>query len=102
MNHAANLNRRHAVEMIMEDESLTADLSDDAATLLLDWAAARAKALVERANGPAPAELADLRRAMKRVNREAGEAAPEAQVELVRALLAEVGRKQDCEVNHGA
>jgi len=74
----------HAVERILEDESLTADLVDAAARVLLDWGVARAQKF----------ESADLRRTMKRVNREAGKAAPEAQVERVRALLAEIEAEQ--------
>ncbi|HEY71972.1 MAG: hypothetical protein DRJ03_11225 [Chloroflexi bacterium] len=80
-----DLNHHRAVERILEDESLTADLTDDAARTLLDWGVARAKGLEQE-----KAKLTDLRRAMKRINQEAGKAAPEAQVERVRALLAEI------------
>jgi len=80
-----DLNHRRAVERILEDESLTADLTDDAARTLLDWGVARAKGLWQE-----KAKLADLRRAMKRINREAGKAAPEAQTEWVRVLLTEI------------
>jgi len=89
-------NHHHAVERILEDESLTADLADDAARTLLDWGVARAKGLGQRK------KFTDLRRAMKRVNREAGKAAPKAQVERVRALLAEIETEQTLEVDNGA
>ena len=91
-------NRRRAVERILEDESLTADLTDAAATLLLDWGLARVEALVQQAE--LDAHLADLRRTMKRIGRQVGKAAPEAQVERVRALLAEIEKKQDAEVEN--
>lgn len=98
-------NRRHAVERILEDESLTADLRDAAATSLLDWGLARAEAMVQQAEGLSreelDARLAALRRTMKRVSRQAGEAAPEAQVEQVQALLAGVDT-QDLEAGIGS
>ncbi len=84
-----------SVERILEDESLTADLLDPAARILLDWGVARAEALATRAESFVPEELdtrlADLRRTLKRVARQAGaEATPEAQIERVRSLLAEI------------
>jgi hypothetical protein len=98
-------NRRRAVERILEDESLTADLTDKAARTLLGWGVARAKAMAQQAKGSSQAELdahlADLRRTMKRLSRRAGEAAPEVQAQQVRALLLEVEQKQNLEVENG-
>ncbi|MEA3339493.1 MAG: hypothetical protein U9R15_05950 [Chloroflexota bacterium] len=79
-------NHRRAVERILEDEALTSDLTDDSAALLLDWGLAQAKAMTQQAEDIG-ARLIDLRRAMKRINREGGKAAPEVQVERVRMLL---------------
>ena len=81
-----DLNHRRAVERILEDESLTADLTDYAARTLLDWGVAQA----QRFSGELETGLVDLRRAMKRINQVAGKAAPEVQTEWVRALLAEI------------
>jgi len=95
-------NRSRAVGRILEDEALTADLTDDAATFLLDWGVAQAEAIVQQTEGlpqeELDARLATLRRTMKRVGRQAGEAVPEAQVEQVRVLLAETEMEQDLEV----
>ena len=99
-------NRHRAAERILEDEALTADLADGAAALLLDWGLARAEATAQQAEGASQRELdarlAALRRTMKRIGRQAGEALPEAQVERVRALLAEVEMEQNMEAEHGA
>ena len=91
--------RRHAVERILEDESLTADLTDAAATLLLDWGVARAKALPRE---ELDAKLAGLRRTIKRISRQAGKAAPDAQAEQVQALLAKIETEQTLEVDNDA
>lgn len=84
----------HLVESLAEDESLTADLVDEAASVLLDWGLAQAQGLARQAetlpSQEMDARLADLRRTMKRINREAGEAAPEEQAERVRELLEEL------------
>jgi uncharacterized membrane protein YccC len=81
---------QYSVERLLEDESLTADLLDPAAKVLLDWGAAQAEALAGQAED-FDARLADLRRTLKRIARQAGqEATPEAQVERVQGLLAEV------------
>lgn len=80
---------RAATERILEDESLTADLLDPAAKVLLDWGVAQATALAIQAE-ELDMRLADLRRTLKRIARQAGqEATPEVQVERVRELLAE-------------
>jgi hypothetical protein len=93
-----------AVEQILEDASLTADLVDDTAQSLLDWGAAQANAITERAEeltqDKLDAHLADLRRTMKRINRQAGQAAPKTQIEQVQALLAEIKSKQETEVEN--
>lgn len=93
--------RRRAVERILGDESLTADLTDDAARLLLDWGLARAVAVVQQAEGLSQEELdahiTALRRAMRQVNKQAGEATPETQVKRVQDLLAEIELEQDTE-----
>jgi len=82
--------RRVAVERILEDESLTADLLDPAAKVLLDWGTAQARTLAGQAE-ELDTRLGDLRRTLKRIARQAGEeATPEAQVERVRSLLAEI------------
>jgi hypothetical protein len=85
---------RHAIERLLEDVSLTADLIDDAAKLLLDWGVAQTKAVAQQVEGLSPEELgarlADLRRTLKRVSREAGQAEPEAQAAQVQALLSEI------------
>lgn len=87
---------------MLEDEALTADLIDDAATFMLDWGVTQAEAIVQQTEGlpqeELDARLATLRRTMKRVGRQAGEATPEAQVEQVRVLLAETEMEQDLEV----
>ena len=94
-----DLETRHAVERILEDESLAADLTDDAARILLDWGIARIKSLPPEKLEPV---LADLRCAMKHVNREASKAATDVQTERVRALLAEIETEQTSEADNGA
>ena len=98
--------RRIAVERILEDEALTADLTDQAAALLLEWGLTRAEAMAQQAEELSQAELdahlAALRRTMKRISRQAGKAAPKAQVEQVRVLLAETEMVQNLEAKIGA
>jgi hypothetical protein len=85
---------RHAIERLLEDVSLTADLIDDAAKLLLDWGVAQAKAVVQQEDGLSTEELgarlAALRRTLKRISKEAGQAVPEAQAAQVQALLSKI------------
>lgn len=78
-------NHRRAAERLLEDESLTADLTDDAARILLDWGLEQVETLSQKD----PSRLASLRRSMKSINEQAGKALPEDQAERVRALLAE-------------
>ena len=96
--------RRRAMERILEDESLTADLGDDAAQSLLDWGVAQTKVILEQAKEFAQEELdahlVNLRRMIKRINRQAGQATPEAQVEQVEALLAEIEAEHDMRVKN--
>ena len=96
--------QRRAVEQILEDASLTADLVDDAAQSLLDWGVAQVNAITERAEELSQDELdvhiSNLRRTMKRINRRAGQATPKTQMERVQSLLAEIKSKQDTEVEN--
>ncbi|HDQ73203.1 MAG TPA: hypothetical protein ENN19_14090 [Chloroflexi bacterium] len=88
--------RRRAVESLLEDEAITADLIDEAACPLLDWGIAQVDRLAEREEddeiSPQQLEhrLTALRRKMKYIGRKAGEVPPEAQAERVRALIAEI------------
>ncbi|MEA3376980.1 MAG: hypothetical protein U9R72_12375 [Chloroflexota bacterium] len=70
--------RRHAVERLLEDETLTSRLTDEAAAVLLQWGAARAES---------SASIARLRLVMRCINEAAGAEPPAAQVERVRSLL---------------
>ncbi len=85
--------RRRAVESLLADESITADLIDDAACPLLDWGIAQIDRLMEQADGIPDQQLDEqlvaLRRKMKYIGRRAGEAAPDAQAKRVRALISE-------------
>ena len=68
---------QRAVERILENESLTADLDDDAAKVLIDWGVACAKQIARGTSGLFDAQgdetmdfrLRDLRRLMRAVNR---------------------------------
>jgi hypothetical protein len=87
-------NLRHTVERLLEDVSLTADLVDDAAKLLLKWGVARTEAIAQREDELSPEQIsvrfADLRRTVKRISEQAGQAAPGDQAARVRALLSEI------------
>lgn len=80
-----------AVERLLEDETLTSDLVDQAARVLLDWGVEQVSWIAQQADGVASskldAHLATIRRAMKRISKRAGEAPPGRQRERVRALL---------------
>jgi hypothetical protein len=86
--------KRHAIEQLREDESLTADLVDEAAEILLDWSSAQVEAAFQEDEAVSQAELsactARLRRSLKRVNRQAGRATPDKQAQRVRSLLAQL------------
>jgi hypothetical protein len=100
--------KRYAVEQIREDETLTADLVDEAAQILLDWATAQVEAAFQGTEELSQAELdacvARLRRFLKRINRRAGQAAPDMQAQRVRSLLArmESGAENDSEEECGS
>ena len=87
-----------AVERLLEDEGLTADLVDPAARYLLDWGIARATAIVREA-GASPAEaqarLAALRQQMRTLARRVGELLPDEQVAALQKLLTEEGQWPD-------
>ena len=91
---------RRAAERILEDEALTADLTDEAAKVLLDWGLAQAEAMAQQAD--LNVRLANLRRTMKRINEQAGEVAPDDQAERVQMLLAQLEQAQGREVEAGA
>jgi hypothetical protein len=81
---------RRAVERLLEDENLTSELTDEAADVLLQWGAAQAGAALQQARSSradSGTSIARLRRVMKRINEQAGAAAPDLQAERVRALL---------------
>lgn len=100
--------RRRAVERILEDESLTADLVDEAATLLLDWGLARAeKAAQERHHlslWKLDACIIGLKHTMAWVNDVVAEEPPQEQAERLRALLSQFERaptmESDREADH--
>jgi len=85
----------HLAGRILEDETLTADLTDQAARVLLDWGLARAEVLATRVEDTpsfdVDAALTGLRRAMRRLAKLAGTARPESQVERLHELLAHMG-----------
>ena len=85
--------RRYAVERILEDERLTADLIDHAAKILLDWGVARAESLPISSQTDVDAHLTNLKHAMKCINDWAGQAPPDAQREKVQALLEEINHE---------
>lgn len=99
------LDRLLMVERILEDESLTTDLVDYAAQMLLDWGVAQARATVRRSEDMPRAELdarlTTLRRTMKRINRRAGRVPPDVQARRVQTLLADLEQEQpDAEARH--
>jgi chaperonin cofactor prefoldin len=87
---------QRVVERLLEDESLTADLIDEAAKVLLDWGLARADAMVQQETGEIlspeefDAQISQLRRTMKCISKQASEAPPDAQTQQVQELLAEI------------
>ncbi len=89
---------RHAIERLLEDVSLTADLIDDAAKALLDWGIVQAKTIAQQeelSREELGARLADLRGTLKHVSEQAGQAAPEEQAAQVQALLSEITPKEN-------
>jgi len=87
-----------AVERLLDDEALTADLVDPAARYLLDWGIARATVIVQEAGGALPeaqARLAALRQQMRALARRVGEMPPEEQAAALQKLLTEEGQWPD-------
>lgn len=82
---------QRAVERLLEDEALTADLVDDAAERLLAWGKERVRAILMEEAGATEdhPRLAALRREMRAVARRIGELPPDQQAEALQALLAE-------------
>lgn len=82
---------RYAIERLLEDESLTADLVDAGARVLIDWTISRAEAILRETEG-APEKrrerLAALRHTMRHISELAGQSSPKEQAEQVQALLA--------------
>ena len=91
--------KRYAVERIREDESLTANLVDEAAEILLDWSTAQVEAAFQGADTLSQAELntcvARLRRLLRRISMQAAQATPDGQPERVRSLLARLESSAD-------
>lgn len=81
---------RSAVECLLEDEALTADVVDPAARHLLDWGIARATAILQEtgaASEESRARLAALRQQMRGWARQVGEMPPEEQIAALQRLL---------------
>lgn len=84
-----------AVERLVEDEALTADLRGPAARHLLDWGIARATAILQETGGSteeSQERLAALRRRMRDVARQVGQLPPEEQAAALQRLL-EAGKE---------
>lgn len=85
---------QHAVERLLEDEALTADLVDEAARPLLDWGIAQVTAIVRETGGvseEARARLAALRGRMREMARQVGQLPPEEQASALQGLLETAG-----------
>jgi ATP/maltotriose-dependent transcriptional regulator MalT len=87
------LEHRRAIEHLLEDESLTADLVDQAARLLMDWGQVQAQAVLGETKG-APEEqrtrLNDLRRTIRHIAHQVGQSPPAEQPQRLRAFLDDV------------
>lgn len=84
-----------ALERLVEDETLTANLRGPAARHLLDWGIARATAIVQEAgevSAEAQARLAALRQQMRAVDRQVGQMPADEQVDALQRLL-ETGKE---------
>lgn len=83
---------QRAVERLLEDEALTADLVDAAAEHLLAWGKERVQAILREEAGATEdhPRLAALRQQMRAIARRIGELPPEKQAEALQALLAEM------------
>ncbi len=81
---------RSAVERLLEDEALTADLVDTAARRLLDWGIAQATATLRETGAltdEARARLDALRGRMREIARQVGPLPPEEQASAVQRWL---------------
>ncbi len=87
--------KRRAIEQFLGDESLTDDLVDEAARLLLDWGTTQLGAAEGLSRAELTARVSRLRRMMRRVNRQAGQASPDQQAERVRMLLSRIQEDGD-------
>lgn len=84
-----------AVERLVEDETLTADLRGPAARHLLDWGIARATAILQETGASAEesqARLAALRQQMRAVAHQVGQMPADEQVAALQRLL-ETGKE---------
>ena len=91
--------KRRLIEQFLGDESLTEDLVDDAARLLLDWGTTRLGAAIppseEISSDELDARTSRLRRMMRRINERAGQSSPDRQAERVRMLLSRIEETGD-------
>lgn len=80
---------QRAVERLLEDEALTADLVDDAAEYLLAWGKDQVRAILTEEAGATEnhPRLLALRRQMRALARQVGELPPEEQARALRTLL---------------
>jgi hypothetical protein len=90
---------RRAVERIFQDESLTSELTDEAADILLRWGVDRAEEALEGARrSPSTdprASITRLRKVMRCLNRLAGAVAPDRQVARLESLLSELDSRSE-------
>ncbi len=84
--------KRLAVERILEDETLTADLVDRAAKILLDWGVAQVQSLPQTSQSDIDEYLTALKHTMQRINEFIGEAPPDDQAERIQTLLNRLNR----------
>jgi hypothetical protein len=98
--------KRYAIEQLLGNESLTSDLVDEAAKLLLDWGAtqldAASQPAEELSRTDLDARLSRLRCLMRHVNRRAGQASADQQAERVRRILARLDDGEDVDVEGSA
>ncbi len=82
---------RRAVERLLEDEGLTADLVDEAAGRLLAWGREQARLVLQQEAGATEdhPRLIALRRRMREIARQVGQLPPEKQAEVLQAMLSE-------------
>jgi hypothetical protein len=91
VDHILTPRQQRAIESVLEDESLTADLKDDQAAVLIRWAGEQAR--VAAAPDYSDVEMAEavrsIRVTVRRVAREAGEGTdPQQLIAAAAALLA--------------